>query len=289
MAGKLTVLSNEALRIAVASLGAEMQYLRTAAGDDVLWHGDPAHWSGRAPVLFPIVGRAPDDTIAVGAHKASMSQHGFARRRTFDFMDASEAECHHVLSASEETRAVYPFDFVLHVTHALDGNTLTVAARIENQGAAPMPFSFGFHPAFCWPLPKADGKEHYVTLASGGSPQRRMLMDGLLAKDLSAGPFDGGTLLIEDAVFADGALVFPNASEPLRYGSKGGPGLTFQFENLPDLAVWRPVGAPFVCIEPWHGTAALVGDGPNIADRPNAIMLAPGKSEVFGYSVSVEV
>ncbi len=61
MTAPCCVLQNEFLSLEVAPMGAEMQSLRTSAWDDFLWNGDATFWSGRAPVLFPIVGRAVDD------------------------------------------------------------------------------------------------------------------------------------------------------------------------------------------------------------------------------------
>ncbi|MBY6091099.1 aldose 1-epimerase family protein [Maritimibacter alkaliphilus] len=283
-----TLLSNGHLSLSVASLGAEMQALCTATGGSYLWAGDAAFWTGRAPLLFPIVGRAPGDVISAGGQEAAMSQHGFARRSLFDLVEASETACHHVLRASEQTRAVYPFDFALHVTHRLDGRTVQCDVTVENAGVVPMPFGFGFHPAFRWPLPGAEAAPHVVTLASGGNPDRRALNDGLLEPAPLPGPFVAGRLEIEEALFAEGALVFPNGAEALRYGPEDGPGLRFAFRNLPDLALWKPVGAPFLCIEPWHGTASYVGDGPEIAARPNSLTLAAGETATFGYSVTLE-
>ncbi|MGX9352993.1 aldose 1-epimerase family protein [Shimia sp. W99] len=283
-------ISNDRLTLGVAPLGAEMQYLRTSDGDDLLWHGDPAFWSGRAPVLFPIVGRAVDDVIAVANHRATMPQHGFARRSHFDLVEGTATKCHHVLRASDGTRESYPFDFALHLTHELSGNTLDVTARVENLSNRPMPFGFGFHPAFLWPLPGAADKPHYVQLAAGGSPRRQPLRDdGLLDSDLVPGPFENGQLELAEQLFSDGALVFPDGSDSLRYGPADGPWLDFTFHNLPDLALWKPAGAPFLCIEPWHGTASRVGDGPEIGERPNSTTLPPGASQTFGYTLRVTV
>lgn len=281
------LLGNEFLSLEVAPLGAEMQNLRTSSGEDLLWHGDAAFWSGRAPVLFPIVGRAIDDLIAVGDHRAPMSQHGFARRQEFVLEAQTETSCSHILKESAESLEIYPFAFVLQVTHALDGNRLHVTAEVRNTDQRVMPFGFGFHPAFCWPLPNSDQKAHKISLASGGNPNRVRLQDGLLCPEPVPGPFSDGELEIHECLFQDGALVFPNGAEALRYGSPDGPSLEFQFDNLPDLALWRPKGAPFLCIEPWHGTASYLGDGCEIAERPNSIALASGKAVQFGYSVTV--
>ncbi|KIN72189.1 aldose 1-epimerase family protein [Sulfitobacter guttiformis] len=284
----LTKLENDALSLAVAPLGAEMQYLRTAAGDDLLWHGDSVFWRGRAPILFPIVGRAVNDTVAAGYHTAPMPQHGFARNSTFTLEEHTDTMCIHILTDTAASRAVYPFEFALRVSHRLVGETLHASATVSNEGPEPMPFGFGFHPAFCWPLPHAGGAAHHVTLQGGGSPDTRALADGLLRPDAQKGPFVAGDLEVAEHLFAYGALVFPDGSDALRYGPKNGPSLSFKFQNLPDLALWRPVGAPFLCIEPWHGTASYVGDGPQIAQRPNALTLAPGARASFGYQVTYE-
>ena len=287
MGNSESIVKSEALSLAVAPLGAEMQYLRTAGGDDLLWHGDAAFWSGRAPVLFPIVGRAVDDTIAVGDHSASMAQHGFARRCLFELVEEAEDMCRHRLTDTDESFAIYPFAFELDVTHKLVGNRLDVDVEVVNKSKAPMPFGFGFHPAFCWPLPQAQGIAHHVSLAGGGTPEMVGLSDGLLRRKAIAGPFVEGELEIAEDLFARGALVFPNGADTLRYGPRQGLALEFEFRNLPDLALWRPQGAPFLCIEPWHGTASYVGDGPEIAQRPNSMSLQEGDAARFGYSVTV--
>lgn len=286
MSDELCTLSSDDLTVAVAAMGAEMQYLRTASGKDLLWHGDGTYWTGRAPLLFPIVGRAVGDVVESGGLTAEMKQHGLARRLPFELEEITDDRCQHVLRASQDTWAVYPFDFKLSVIHQVSQATLSVSVEITNEGAVPMPFGFGFHPAFCWPLPGAE-TPHKVRLANGNNLQQRPLRpDGLLEHELVPGPFENGEVEITDTLFEQGALVFPNGSGALRYGPDEGPYLDFTFENLPDLALWRPVGAPFLCIEPWQGTASLVGDGPEIAKRPNSIALPPDASGAFGYYVT---
>lgn len=287
MTNENSVLTNGVLSLTVAPMGAEMQSLRSAEGEEYLWHGDAGFWTGRAPVLFPIVGRAADDVIAVGDHEAPMAQHGFARRSLFELIEATDTMCHYMLQSSEATQAVFPFAFALHLSYRLEDSTVHCEARVENRSGVPMPFGFGFHPAFRWPLPGADRAVHLVTLAGGGNPDRRALNDGLLEPAPIEGPFDAGRLELDEALFEDGALVFPNGSDALRYGPEGGPGLGFRFHNLPDLALWKPRRAPFLCVEPWHGTASYIGDGPQIAERPNSTLLAPGTAAEFGYSVTV--
>ena len=281
-------IENKFLSLSVAPLGAEMQSLRDAAGREWLWQGDPAFWSGRAPVLFPIVGKAPDGRIAVGTHEAEMAQHGFARRSMFTLEAHAADMCRHVLEDTPETRAAYPFAFRLTVTHRVEGARLHVTVDVENRDRVHMPFGFGFHPAFAWPLPDAAGQVHRVTLTNGAAPALAQLHDGLLTDARLPSPFVGGALEIRTGLFDQDAMIFPEgAGEALVYGVDNGPSLAFQFENLPNLALWSKPGAPFLCIEPWHGMAAREGAGPQIADRPFSLSLAPQAVARFGYQVEV--
>ena len=76
-------IENAFLTVEVSPLGAETQSIVTSDGRSWLWHGDPAFWAGRAPILFPIVGKAPGDMLAVNGKTYPMAQHGIARRREF--------------------------------------------------------------------------------------------------------------------------------------------------------------------------------------------------------------
>ncbi|WP_439624402.1 aldose 1-epimerase family protein [Shinella sp.] len=286
----ITRIENDHLSIDVSSLGAEMQAITARDGANWLWNGDAAFWTGRSPVLFPIVGKAPDDTLLIDGKPYPMAQHGLARRREFSPAGASATACRFTLDASEDTRAIYPFDFRLSVEHSLDGPTLTVAAEVENRGQDPMPFGFGFHPAFAWPLPGADGKPHSVTLDNGAEPERQPLENGLLAQERQRSPFENGRLMLAHSLFENDALVFPEgAGDGLTYEAEGGPALKFRFENLPNLALWTKPGAPFLCVEPWHGTAAELGGSRELKDRPSTTVLASGETKRFAFTVTFPV
>lgn len=283
----ITRIANEFLSAAVSSLGAEMQSVATKDGADWLWNGDAAFWTGRSPVLFPIVGKAPGDTLLIDGKPYPMAQHGFARRREFSLDSATQTACRYLLEASDETHAAYPFDFRLSVEHRLDGPSLAVAAEVENRGTEPMPFGCGFHPAFLWPLPGAAGKPHAVTLDNAAEPKRQPLENGLLSPDRASSPFENGRLDLTPDLFLDDALVFPEgAGDGLVYAAEDGPGLRFHFENLPNLALWTKPGAPFLCVEPWHGTAALHGGSQELRDRPCTTILPPCTRERFAFTVT---
>jgi galactose mutarotase-like enzyme len=285
-----TRIANDVVSIEVSSLGAEMQTAMTRDGVNWLWNGDATFWTGRSPILFPIVGKAPDDTLLIDGKPYSMAQHGFARRREFSLATATATLCRYTPDATDETRTAYPFDFRLSVEHSLDGPSLTVAAEVENRGDVPMPFGCGFHPAFLWPLPGGEGRPHLVALDNSAEPKRQPLENGLLSRHREPSPFDAGRLVLAPGQFENDALVFPEgAGDGLIYEADGGPALTFHFENLPNLALWTKPGAPFLCIEPWHGTAAEFGGSRELNDRPYTTVLSAGKSARFAFTVTFPV
>ncbi len=284
-------ISSDRLTAEIDPLGAELQSLRDVARRDYLWNGDPAWWSGRAPILFPIVGALAGDVLRVDGHEHAMAKHGFARRSTFAIVEEGYDYATFRLEASEATRAAYPFAFTLDIGFELAGATLTVTATLANPGASPLPASFGFHPAFRWPLPDAGARdEHRLRFAEPEpAPIRRIAADGLLTPVEHPTPVDGRNLALRDDLFVDDALIFTApASRSLRYGAIGEPGLEIAWTGLPTLGVWTKPGAPYLCIEPWQGHSDPQGFAGDFHDKPGVIEVAPGEARRFEMAVTVE-
>lgn len=283
-----TEIESDALRVTVSDRGAEMQRLQTRDGRDWLWHGDGAWWTGRAPILFPIIGQAPDDRIGMDGQTFPIEKHGIARRRLFRRIAATTDSVTHELTDSAETRTAFPRAFRLRLTHRVEGATLTCRAEVHNSDDRPSCFSIGFHPAFLWPLPGAEGRAHHVTLDNAAEPALARLKDGLVRADRLPSPFTRGHLTLDPALFEEDAMIFPEGvGDGLTFAADGGPALRFAFENTPQLGIWQKPGAPFLCIEPWHGMAARQGDGPEMDKRPGAITLPAGADMAIAYSVTV--
>ena len=284
----VTRIQNAHATVEVSSLGAEMQSLTGADGREWLWNGDATWWNGRSPILFPIVGKAPDNRLTIEGRSYEMNQHGFARRAEFTLALTTQTLVRYELTASDATRKVYPFEFLLALTHELDGGKVIVTAEVENRDTRPMPFGLGYHPAFVWPLPGAAGKPHTITLDNGAEPALARVEGGLLKPRALSSPFSAGQLVLDSQQFEADAMIFvEGAGTKLTYAAEGGPSLRFTFENLPNLALWQKPGAPFICIEPWHGMAALVGAGDDIAKRPYTNTLQPGARARFAFSVEL--
>lgn len=286
---QLTRISNGEVTVDVSALGAEMQSIQTRDGRHWLWHGDATFWTGRSPILFPIVGRAPNDTITIAGERYQMSQHGFARRSNFALVVEESDRVVYRLEASEASKALFPFDFRLDVEHRVEGRSVVVTAEVTNRDTRIMPFGIGFHPAFAWPLPGSGTEPHWVVLENGGAPELRRLSGGLVNPEGLPSPFRDGELVLDKSLFEDDAMIFPEgAGAGLRYGPKAGPGIRFRWENLPNLALWTKPGAGFICLEPWHGMAAEVGGSDDLAERPYSELLGPGASARYGFSAELQ-
>ena len=287
MADVITI-RNDVLGAAVSARGAELQRLHTAAGEDLLWDGNPQVWAGRSPLLFPIVGSVKDDRITVHGRHYPLLRHGFARTSTFGLVESGAAHCTWRLRASAETRARYPFAFRLDVTYALDGARLTMRATVANEDDETMPASFGFHPAFRWPLVPGVAREaHEVRFERTEPDPIRRLTGGLLGGP-EPSPVSGDRLALADALFERDALIFDRLrSRRLTYGPTEGRRLQLDFPALPDLGIWSKPGAGFVCLEPWQGFASPVDFDGELAEKPGIVAIPPQSARVFELAVTI--
>lgn len=271
-------LRGDALTITIAELGAELQSVTDAQGQDWLWNGNPAIWAGRSPLLFPVIGKHPDGKVLIDGKRYPIKSHGVARTSPFQLVTQDDTACTLRLTDNAETRQAYPFAFALDMTYRLNGSALTLTARITNTGDAEMPFCFGYHPAFLWPLPGADGLPHRIHLANGASPDHlRLGADGQRAPERHASVFEDGVLTLDHALFIDDALIIAEgAGHHLWYGADGWPGVAVDFPDMPHLGIWTKPNGPFICIEPWHGLPSPPDPDEPLAKRAGAILLPPG-------------
>lgn len=286
----LVPIASPQLRAAINRHGAELTHLRDAEGRELMTNADPAFWAGRAPLLFPVVGRLNGDVLRLGGRANPMPLHGFARRSGFALVDHGPERAAFLLVDDAQTRAAYPFAFALRVTFTIVAATLDIAVEIENRGPEPMPASFGFHPAFAWPLPYGAPREaHRIVFAEEEPDALRVLSGGLITATPRPSPLAGRTLALGDALFAEDALIWDRVrSRSVRYGAPSGPQLRVDFPDTPMLGIWTKPGAAFVCIEPWHGLADPVGFTGDMREKPGMMRIAPGTAFACAMQVTLE-
>lgn len=290
MSADEVIISNRDVRASIRSLGAELVRLQDGSGADYLWNGDPAWWNGRSPILFPIVGALSEGRLKVDGKTFAMAQHGFARRSTFEVVLREEAHCAFRLRPNEETRAQYPFEFELRLDYEVIGRALSMRASISNVGSGLMPASFGFHPAFRWPLAADLAKTDYSIEFDRPetAPVERPAEGGLLSGSPKPSPVVGRTLALRDSLFDDGALIFRGLeSRRVVYGATTGPRIAVAFDGLPDLGIWTKPGAGFVCIEPWRGYASPRDFDGELWDKPGITLIEAGATRQLEMRIEI--
>jgi galactose mutarotase-like enzyme len=272
-------LSSGALTAMIDPLGAQLSVLRDGSGRELLWNGDPAFWTGRAPLLFPIVGALANGVYRLGGSAYALPRHGFARGKRFEVLSNSPTTAELALRADEQTLAVYPFYFRLQIRFEIARTTLTLTTSVKNDGDAPMPASFGYHPAFRWPLPFGAARSlHEIEFERDEpDPVRRLDSSGQVTPVRYPTPIRARRLLLDDELFKEDAMILDAVrSRSVTYGAAAVPRLTVQFPDTPYLGLWSKPGAPFVCIEPWYGMADPVGFSGEFTEKPGVFVVPPG-------------
>ena len=280
----LITIENQDALVRIDTLGAQLyQYQKKADGYEVLWNGDPAWWTGRSPVLFPVIGVLLDGTYRYQGKEYSMPKHGFARRKEFALTQQTASSAEFSLKADEETRACYPFEFELTIQFELCENSLEICYSGSNLDDKTMYCSLGAHPAFHCTLGDTLEFEQKERL-------ERIYMDekGLLTGE-SAPLLDGEkSIEIKQDTFAQDALMvtgFQSKSVALvRENYK----VTVSYGNAPYLGLWAKPGAPYVCIEPWYGINDSYQRAEDISEKPGIQSLSAGKRFDFRFSILAE-
>lgn len=272
----------------VLARGAELTSLRKA-GTPYLYEGDaPEFWAKSAPILFPTVGRSVGDAWCVEGKTYPMPRHGFARDLAWEPVSGSDTFVELQLSDSKATRKHYPFEFELTATYRLTPEELVASYRLENFEDRAIPFSFGLHPAFRWPLDPATERNAWrVTFPREMRAERVLLEDGLRGKKRAPALKGTDALPLGDGWFKDDAIVLRNPEvESLVLESDASPRkVRLSFTPCTWLGIWSKPGAPFVCLEPWRGVASKTNDVPDVEAKDAIEWLKPG--ETFDYELRI--
>lgn len=278
--------------VAIDSHGGELVSFRDSSGLEYIWSGDPAFWSGRNPLLFPIVGNLKNGEVSIQGRTYRMSRHGFARDNEFTLLEKTDDSITLELRENRATLECYPFPFSLQVCHRVMNDRFSTTYRVENTGGLPMPFCIGAHTAFRCPLRAGERFEDYAVVFD--SPQtasmRLLSSDGLLT-ELREPVLEGqDSFPLDRSVFSRvDTMIFDDLSVKAvsLLNLETGHGVRMEFSGFPMLAFWTKgdTDAPFICMEPWHGCAALTDETGNFTDKPGCIVLSAGESKTFSYTV----
>lgn len=284
-------IENDYVKATVNPKGAELSsYINKENGINYLWKGDATYWGKHAPVLFPVIGKVTNDSIKVEGEVYPMTKHGFARDTNFELRKQTLNSLEFVIVSNEESKKSYPFDFEFVVKYTLSEKTLITSFAVKNTGKTPLPFSVGGHPAFACPINEEGNlNECYLEFNQEENADNVLLnpSTGFRNGELERGYLQGKKLTLHNDIFKNDALVFFNLkSSEITIKSNSNPHeLKFSFEGFPQFGIWAPVGAPFVCLEPWAGVCDEAGYNGEFKDRFATVEVEPNHLYLCSYSM----
>jgi galactose mutarotase-like enzyme len=275
----------------ISETGAELKSLADlSTGQEYMWSGDPAWWNGSAPVLFPVIGGLKDGAYTYEGTQYTLGSHGFARGCEFAVTRAGADSADLLLASSPKTRESYPFDFRLKVSFSLERTGISVRYDVANAGARRMYFSIGSHPAFVVPFAGGALENYYVLFEREEDLERWFFKDGTVVADKTAEVLENSRVLsLSRTLFDQGPVIFkhPESREFTIRNSANPRAIRVSTDGVPYLAVWSKPGAPFLCIEPWHGLPDMSNATGSLSEKEGIIALEPRGVFSTGYAVEI--
>ena len=294
-------------------LGGEMVSLKVRYGGEDLEtlyrgmdFGPIDGWPGRAPLLFPQVGRCyvpsrrPTSPVAVDSlcswefdgRVLDMPMHGFSRGSAWELDGyGTEEGCAWAcceLQPNDAIRGMYPFDFVLTVTHSLrDGKVVSRYDLTAGDNDRPMPFTMGNHIGLHAPFTSA-GRLDEVRLVTPCTQSVPITDENTFAHKRPDLDLSEGVALAEERLwnlavggYAEGeawALLDDPSSFAMRVSQRQVTPL-FPPEHVL-FVFWGERDRGYFCPEPWLGGPDALNTG------EYCVSLASG--EAFSWEMTVE-
>lgn len=261
-------LSEGELSITVSpETGGELSSVRWK-GAELLYKGGSGGWRGGTPWLFPAVGRTKGGRMPI---------HGLVLdRRWTEDTEGGARVCR--LWSDAETRAGYPFDFVLTARYRVTEQEVSAELEVEASGCneGPMPFSAGNHLSLAFPDAGA------CVVRTEAKEVRELTPESFLSGATRPADLERGVSLKDDPRLAD--LVLGGFAEDcwvevesqgrrLRVSQAAGP------ENL--FVLWADQTRRFLCVEPWYGGPDSLNTGKGL------LQLWPGSRYTWGWELRV--
>ncbi len=276
------MIHSDELSIVVNTLGAELQSVIDKNGVERIWQGDPAFWTGRAPVLFPFAGGLKDGYYLYGGRRYEMMQHGFAHESEFSVEAQTGDSLTLLLDTPQEN---YPFQYALRVRFTVRGAALTVDYIVSNNGDRPMYYGVGAHESFSCP----EGIEHYTLNFDKEETLMHSVLSGAqITEQTEEITRNSKVLRLKTDYFRVDALVF------LHVNSRGvtlesdtrKERVRVDFDGFDYLLLWQRPRAGYLCIEPWTNPPEYTTSDHMLSHKPGMLLLSPGKRETHTHTIT---
>lgn len=290
----LITIKNELASAVIDTKGAQLSSFQDSTGKEYIWDKNPSYWSSSAPVLFPMIGNVRDGKTIIEGQQYALPKHGVVRYAEFEVFAQSESSVTLIHKANEETLKVYPYHYTLYVTFILCEESLSCEMKVVNSDQKTMYYHIGGHPAFNCPLYEGEHFEDYSIFFEEKEDIHSPVID-INAPCVQHAVFkhhlnNSNELPLDYHLFDSDALIFTGLKSKkisiLNRNTK--KGIEFTFRNFRTLAFWSPIGkqAPFICIEPWNGSAIFDDEDDVFKHKRDILSLEPNELECFYYTVT---
>ena len=261
----MITLKNNDLTVQIDELGAELRSV-LCNETEYLWNGDPAFWSGTAPMLFPVCGSLKQDTYTHEGKTYRLKKHGYARNTLFTVETVESDRVVFLHTSDEKTKQCYPSDYELRVRFTLKERAIEVGYEIKNKSKGTMYFNVGSHEAYATP----EGIEEYdVIFPENETLDTCGLCGPLLTDERFPILKESRYLPLYERYFDMDTLIFKDIashSATLR-NRKNGRAIRVDYPDADHLLIWHKQGAPFICLEPWNGLPDVVGSSFELCEK----------------------
>lgn len=281
---KRYTISSDRLTVEITTTGAQIRSIKNADGTEYMWCADPAVWGKSAPIMFPICGGLKDDTFYHNGKKYTLAKHGFGASKIYEVTEQTESGVVMKISADDETRKSYPFEFAFYVKFEVVGDSLCVTYTTENLGDETLYYAPGAHEAYSCP----EGIEEYDVIFDRDEDLTRTVVNGnLLGLETEKVETDGRVLHMKYSHMDNDCLVFYtlNSDGVTLKHRESGRGVRVEFADFSHLVLWTMKGAKYLCIEPWQGIPDRVNTTMVLAEKESMCSLEPGKKQSFTHRI----
>lgn len=264
MEQKTFQLKNDFLKIEVSTIGAELQSLYSKETEiEYLWQPGSETWPHHSMLLFPNPGRIAGNRTIIDGKVYPATMHGFANDMEFEVVEVDEKHILLQISATEETRKSFPYEFRFQVEFTLNRDVVVQNFRVINDDNKSIYFSLGAHPGFYCPIVLDECGDDYSL--EFNKPQNINLLELEEGTRLLTGkriPYlqEECEIRLHDHYFDDGPKLFDGlkADYITMKSKKTGHFVELGIKDFPYMCLWGAGSRmSILCIEPWCGTSDL--------------------------------
>ncbi len=278
----ITIQDNQSTA-AIDTTGAQLISFKNYDGKEYIWQRDPAFWPRCSPLLFPAVGNSRNGKTMFDGVWYEMPKHGFCKEADFEIAAQTENRAVFSLISNEMTRKYYPYEFALSIAYDLKDGILSTTYDVMNLQDTPIPYCIGAHPGFACPMEDGAAFEDYQLEFEQAENTSSIVYD------LENMQFDVNRHLVTLAntrvlslhydLFDQDAVYFNEirSRKVSLIHRETRKGIEVSYPGFSSVAFWTPdhKQAPFLCIEPWNGSAIRSDEDDDFLHKHDVQILDP--------------